>query len=89
MKKQTYLPVVLLASACASDPPTEDEIADLEYHRDVTRIEAAEEFEKKKAACAARGRVTVVRRVFSRRIRSSTPEVGLVTCLSSRPPVIF
>lgn len=89
MKKHACLPMLLLASACASDPPTEDELADKQYHRDVARIEAGEAFEEKKEACDRRGGAVFVRRTFSRRMRSSTPEVRLATCIPGRPGTIL
>ncbi|HET6630354.1 MAG TPA: hypothetical protein VFG91_11320 [Woeseiaceae bacterium] len=89
MKKHACLPMLLLASACASGPPTGDELADQQYHRDAARIEAAEAFERKKEACERRAGAVVVRRTFSRRIRSSIPEVRLATCVPGRPGTIF
>lgn len=89
MNKHACLPMLLLASACASDPPTEDELADRQYHRDVARIEAAEAFERKKEACEQRGGAVIVRRTFSRRMKSSTPEVRLATCVPERAGTIF
>jgi hypothetical protein len=89
MNKHAFLPVVLLTGACASDPPMGDRVADREYHRNAARIEAAEAFEDKKEACARSGGAVVVRRTFSRRMRSSTPEVKLATCLPGRRGGIF
>ncbi|HEX2138194.1 MAG TPA: hypothetical protein VHG33_00640 [Woeseiaceae bacterium] len=88
MKKHPFLPMLLLTSACASDPQGEGPVADREYRRDVAHIESAEAFEKKKAACARSGGAVVVRRTFSRRMRGSTPEMDLATCLPG-PSGIF
>lgn len=89
MKKHACLPMLLVASACASEPPTDDELADRQYRRDVARIEAAEAFERKKEACERRAGAVVVRRTFSRRIKSSTADVRLATCVPGRPGTVF
>lgn len=89
MKKHTCLPVLLLASACASEAPSAEDAADRQYQRGVARIEAAEEFEKKKATCGRRGGAVVVQRTFSDRIRSSRPETRLATCVPGRPGTIL
>ena len=89
MKTPLCLPALLLAGACASQPPSEEALADSQYHRDVARIEAAEEFERDKAECHRKGGAMVVNRTFSRRIKSSRPDVRLATCLPGRPGAIL
>ena len=89
MKTPLCLPALLLAGACASQPPSGEALADRQYHRDVARIEAAEEFERDKAECHRKGGAMVVNRTFSRRIKSSRPEVRVATCASGPPGAIF
>lgn len=89
MRKHACLPVLLLAGACASEPPTEDELADRQYDRDVAHIEASEEYERMKTSCTARGGTVVVNQHSSRRMKSSSTEKRLATCTVSTPGRLF
>lgn len=89
MKTPLCVPALLLAAACASQPPSEEALADWKYHRDAARIEAAEELQRANAGCHRRGGALVVNRTFSRRIKSSNPDVRLATCVSGGPGAIY
>ena len=83
MNTPLCLPALLIAGACASQPPSEA-LADRQYHRDAARIEAVEEFQRDKAACHRQAGTMVLNRTFSPRIRSSRAEVRLATCAPGR-----
>ena len=89
MKTPLWVHVMLLAGACASQPPTGEALADRQYHRDAARIEAAEKFERNKAECQRKGGALVVNRMSSPRMKSSGPDVRLATCVLGRPGAIL
>jgi hypothetical protein len=89
MKTPLCLPALLIAGACASQPPSEEALGDRQYQRDAARIEAAEEFERDKAECRRTGGAMVVNRTFSRRLKSSRADVRLATCVPGRAGAIL
>ena len=77
MKQECALLVVLITAACASAP---DEMAAREYHRESYRIEAVEQFEQLKRACAKAGGVVQVRRSSSGRMPPTASAMRMATC---------
>jgi len=77
MKQECALLVVLITAACASAP---DEKAAREYHRESYRIEAVEQLEQFKRACAKAGGVVQVRRQSSGRMPPTASSMRMATC---------
>lgn len=80
MKASAFLVLLTLGSGCASEVPGTTEQANLEYRRADTRIEAAEEFEQRKKACAQAGGTLQVRRLSGARQPPRVKEMKAATC---------
>lgn len=68
---------------CAFAAPNATEQAGKEYRRQVSRIEAMEDFEKRKRACNAAGGALQVYRTSTGRLPPTTDELKMARC--SRP----
>jgi hypothetical protein len=65
---------------CALSAPNATEQASKEYRRDVSRIEAIEEFEERKRACHAAGGALQIDRTSSGRLSPALDEWKMASC---------
>jgi hypothetical protein len=89
MKGEAVFSMVLFTSACASGPPAGEQTDDWQYRRDTAQIEVREEFEELKETCSRSRGAVLVRREFSRRIKSAEPEMRLATCEPGAAGALF
>jgi len=78
--KASALLALLVLWGCASDGPGAKERADIEYRRADTRIQATEEFERRKETCAEAGGVLRIQRMSGSRQPPRIREMKAATC---------
>lgn len=83
MTKEAVIAVVLMTAGCTTGPPTGDVDA-REYRRADARIEAAENFDRLKRACAAIGGAVLLPRHSGGRVPPTIAELQKASC-STRP----
>ena len=81
VKVVAFMLLLTLGSGCASEVPDTTGPADLKYRRADTRIEATEEFERRKEACAQAGGTLQVRRMSGARQPPRVKEMKAATCV--------
>lgn len=89
MKASAFLVLLTLGGGCASDVPETTGPADLEYRRADTLIEATEEFERRKDACARAGGTLQVRRMSGARQAPRIKEMKAATCVAAAGAGVF
>jgi hypothetical protein len=78
--KASALLALLMLWGCASDGPGAKDRADIEYRRADSRIQATEEFERRKETCAQAGGVLQVQRMSASRQPPRIREMRAATC---------
>lgn len=84
----TILTAVLLAGCAAATDTRESRPEDMQYQREVERIETLERYETFKRNCARSGGIVVVRRAYGGRL-AGAPSAKELKMASCSPPVVF
>jgi hypothetical protein len=78
--------VLWLVVGCAVHAPNANEQAARKYHRESSRIELIEDFERRKRACSASGGAMQVDRASSGRLPPTIDELRMAGCTGSGSP---